>query len=93
MLEKSSQQYRMTSRALRVCVLGILSTLALVALPRLRSLLARKRATAAAPLVAAEARKVDEPEATHQAITTIKSIFRRKKPRRHTRPLPLNVVS
>jgi hypothetical protein len=93
MLEKSSQQYRMTSKALRVCVVGILSTIALVAAPRLRSLWARKRAMAAAPFVAGEARMVEEPEPTREAIAKVKSIFRPKKLRRHTRPLPLHVVS
>jgi hypothetical protein len=90
MLEKSSQQYHLTSKALQVCALGILSTIALVAAPRLRSLLVRKRAMAAVPLIAEEARTVEEPEPTSQAIPKVKSIFRRKKLRRQTRPLVLN---
>ena len=89
-VEKSSQQYHMTSKALRVCVLGILSTMALVAAPRLRTLLARKRAMAAVPLVAGEARTMEEPEPTSHAIAKVKSIFRRRKLKRQTRPLVLN---
>jgi hypothetical protein len=76
-LERSSQQYHMTSKALRVCVLGILSTVALVAAPRVRTLLARRRAMAALP------------EPTSQAIAKVKSIFRGRKLKRQTRPLVL----